>query len=271
MLFDNRRQALHRALAGALAGVAAHLLLGCLLGAPFPFVSPGFPGIVFPNCNFCFTPEWLGVLVSFALFALFGAEIGIATLPFAGTGQALVKRTMIHFLAMAATLALWVGLNAGPEGMPLVLVLLAVFYVLIWLGRWIGWYLEVAAIREKLGLAPGPSPLKWRETLPYLAFALLLCLGVPVVLSVFDAVDVPVLRALYFPYLVLPVGSFVSALSLWKRQGICPLYPVGCALFTLAAVVLVYNSSALFFCGVAFGSALAGGLLGLLLRRRKAV
>lgn len=271
MLFDNRRQALHRALAGALAGVAAHLLLGCLLGAPFPFVSPGFPGIVFPNCNFRFTPEWLGVLVSFALFALFGAEIGIATLPFAGTGRALVKRTVVHFLAMAATLALWVGLNAGPEGIPLVLVLLAVFYVLIWLGRWIGWYLEVAAIREKLGLAPGPSPLKWRETLPYLAFALLLCLGVPVVLSVFDAVDVPVLRALYFPYLVLPVGSFVSALSLWKRQGFCPLYPVGCALFTLAAVFLVYNSSALFFCGVAFGSALAGGLLGLLLRRRKAV
>lgn len=265
MLFDNRTQALRRALAGGLVGVAAHLLLGYLLGS-IPLFGPArFTGFVFPNCNFRFQPEWLGVLVSFALFALFGAELGIATLPFAGTGQALVKRTLAHFLTMAATVALWVGLNAGSERVLLPLVLLAVFYALIWLGRWVGWYAEVAAIREKLGLSPGPSPLKWKETLPYAPFALLLCLLLPAGLSFFDAPDVPVLTGLIYLYLLLPVGSFCSGLSLARRQGFCPLYPLLCALCFLAAVPLVYNHSALPFCAVTFCAAGLGELTGWLL------
>ena len=265
MLFDNRTQALRRALAGGLVGVAAHLLLGYLLGS-IPLFGPArFTGFVFPNCNFRFQPEWLGVLVSFALFALFGAELGIATLPFAGTGQALVKRTLAHFLTMAATVALWVGLNAGAERVLLPLVLLAVFYALIWLGRWVGWYAEVAAIREKLGLSPGPSPLKWKETLPYVPFALLLCLLLPAGLSFFDAPDVPVLTGLIYLYLLLPVGSFCSGLSLARRQGICPLYPLLCALCFLPAVPLVYNHSALPFCAVTLCAAGLGELTGWLL------
>lgn len=265
MLFDNRPQALRRALAGGLVGVAAHLLLGYLLGS-IPLFGPAhFTGFVFPNCNFRFQPEWLGVLVSFALFALFGAELGIATLPFAGTGQALVKRTLAHFLTMAATVALWVGLNAGVERVLLPLVLLAVFYALIWLGRWVGWYAEVAAIREKLGLSPGPSPLKWKETLPYAPFALLLCLLLPAGLSFFDAPDVPVLTGLIYLYLLLPVGSFCSGLSLARRQGFCPLYPLLCALCFLAAVPLVYNASALPFCAVTLCAAGLGELTGWLL------
>ena len=269
MLFDNRPQALRRALAGGLVGVAAHLLLGYLLGS-IPLFGPArFTGFVFPNCNFRFQPEWLGVLVSFALFALFGAELGIATLPFAGTGQALVKRTLAHFLTMAATVALWVGLNAGAERVLLPLVLLAVFYALIWLGRWVGWYAEVAAIREKLGLSPGPSPLKWKETLPYVPFALLLCLLLPAGLSFFDAPDVPVLTGLIYLYLLLPVGSFCSGLSLARRQGFCPLYPLLCALCFLVAVGLVYNASALPFCAVTLCAALLGELTGLLLGQRR--
>lgn len=265
MLFDNRTQALRRALAGGLVGVAAHLLLGYLLGS-IPLFGPArFTGFVFPNCNFRFQPEWLGVLVSFALFALFGAELGIATLPFAGTGQALVKRTLAHFLTMAATVALWVSLNAGVERVLLPLVLLAVFYALIWLGRWVGWYAEVAAIREKLGLSPGPSPLKWKETLPYAPFALLLCLLLPAGLSFFDAPDVPVLTGLIYLYLLLPVGSFCSGLSLARRQGFCPLYPLLCALCFLAAVPLVYNVSALPFCAVTLCAAGLGELTGWLL------
>ena len=265
MLFDNRTQALRRTLAGGLVGVAAHLLLGYLLGS-IPLFGPArFTGFVFPNCNFRFQPEWLGVLVSFALFALFGAELGIATLPFAGTGQALVKRTLAHFLTMAATVALWVGLNAGAERVVLPLVLLAVFYALIWLGRWVGWYAEVAAIREKLGLSPGPSPLKWKETLPYAPFALLLSLLLPAGLSFFDAPDVPVLTGLIYLYLLLPVGSFCSGLSLARRQGFCPLYPLLCALCFLAAVPLVYNASALPFCAVTLCAAGLGELTGWLL------
>ena len=267
MLFDNRPQALYRALAGGLAGVAAHLLLGYLLGS-IPLFGPArFTGFVFPNCNFRFQPEWLGVLVSFVLFALFGAEIGIATLPFAGTGRALVKRTLVHFLATAATAALWVDPNAGAEGVALLLALLAVFYALIWLGRWVGWYAEVAAIRERLGLSPGPSPLKWKETLPYAPFALLLCFLLPAGLSFFDAPDVPVLTGLIYLYLFLPVGSFCSGLSLARRQGFCPLYPPLCALCFLAAVPLVYNHTALPFCIVSLCAALLGELTGCLLGR----
>ena len=33
--------------------------------------------------------------------------------------------------------------------------LLALFYALIWLGRWVGWYVEVSQLRQLLGLEPG--------------------------------------------------------------------------------------------------------------------
>lgn len=268
MFFPDKKQALCRALAGALAGVAAHLLLGYLLGSVFPFVSPRFAGFVFPNCSSLCQPEWLGVLLSFALFALIGAETGVATLPFADDGPALVRRTLLHFAAMAATLSLWVLLNFQAAHIPFFLLLLALIYLLVWLGRWVGWYAEAAAIREKLGLSPGPSPLKWKETLPYAPFALLLCLLLPAGLSRFDAPDVPVLTGLVYLYLLLPVGSFCSGLSLARRQGFCPLYPLLCALCLLAAVGLVYNASALPFCAVALCAALLGELVGWLLGRR---
>ena len=52
-----------------------------------------------------------------------------------------------------------------------------------------GWYAEVAELRQKLGLAPGPSFLKWKETLPHMAFALLLCLVVPLALRLCSNMD----------------------------------------------------------------------------------
>ena len=266
MLFDNKKQVLHRALAGALLGLAAHALMGRLAG-DFPIAGPDqFTGYGFLDCGFPDELEGWGVALSFALFALLGAEVGIATLPFAGEGRALVLRTLTHFALTAATMALWAGLTFDPAGAALLVFLLAVVYVLVWLGRWVGWYAEVSAIREKLGLAPGPTPLKWRETLPYLPFALALCLGLPALLGLFDAPDVPVLRGLLFPWLLLPVGCFFSGLSLGRRKGFCPLYPLVCALAALAAVFLVYNSSALPYCAVALGCSLAGNLAGVALR-----
>ena len=118
----------------------------------------------------------MGIALSFALYALFGAEVGVATLPFAGDGSALVGRTLAHFALTAATVGLWVGLNFGVRETAAFLVPLALVYLLVWLGRWVGWYAEVSAIRERLGLAPGPSLFHWRETLPYVPFAALLCL-----------------------------------------------------------------------------------------------
>lgn len=268
---NTKKQWLVRALVGALAGVAAHVLLGYILGS-FSILGPShFRGFVFPYCGFPYEIEWLGILLSFAFFALFGAEVGIASLPFADSGRELVAHSLLHYAVTAVTVGLWAGLNCGWSlyVMAEFLVPLTLVYLIVWLGRWVGWYAEVAAIREKLGLAPGPSPLRWRETLPYLVFALLLCGLLPAVLRVFDAPDVPVLVGLLLPYLLLPVGGFMSGLSLGRRHGFCPLYPLACGLFYLPAVFLLMNSSALFHCFMVAVPALAGNLAGAARRNLK--
>lgn len=79
-------------------------------------------------------------------------------------------------------------------------------------------------------------------------------------------------RGLLYPYLLLPVGAFCSALSLGKRQGFCPLYPVACAgfLFCFALLArLVSNVADTDMLPIAFLAALAGGLTGAALRRRR--
>lgn len=270
--FDDKRQALLRALTGGLLGMCAFLLFGWISQPGFLFGAP--PSFAFTFCYNHNVPEALGALLGFLLWFLFGAEAGIATLPFADEGRALLLRSLCHFVIMALTLWAWVCLNFAPEPLSsLALTFLLPFtliYILVWLGRWVGWYAEVAQIREKLGLSPGPSPLKWRETLPHLGYALLLCLAVPLVLRLCDAPDVPVLTGLLYPYLLLPIGSFSAGLSLGKRQGLCPLYPVGCALFALMTVFLLFNSSALFHCAMAGLSALLGNLLGAARHRKTA-
>ena len=264
MLFDDKRRALRRALAGALLGMAGGGLAAWAAGSLIAG-SPSALALAFLNCGFPRGLEGVGIALSFALYALFGAEVGVATLPFAGDGSALVGRTLAHFALTAATVGLWVGLNFGVRETAAFLVPLALVYLLVWLGRWVGWYAEVSAIRERLGLAPGPSLFHWRETLPYVPFAALLCLLLPFVLRLCDAGDVPVLSGLLYPYLLLPVGAFCSALSLGKRQGFCPLYPVACAgfLFCFALLArLVSNVADTDMLPIAFLAALAGGLTG---------
>ena len=197
-----KKQWLPRGAAGGLAGLAAHVLLGYLLGC-FSLIGPAeFTGFRFPDCGFPRGIEWAGVLFSFVLFALLGAEVGIATIPFADSGRELVARSLIHYAATAATVCLWAGLNvcSTPADYLAFLAPLTLVYAIVWLGRWVGWYGEVAAIRAKLGLAPGPSPLHWRESLPYVGFAVLLCLG--------------------------------------RRHGFCPIYPAACVGFILLFIPL---------------------------------
>ncbi len=269
---DTKRQWLIRALAGALAGIAAHVLLGYALGC-FSLIGPAhFRGFVFPYCGFPYEIEWAGTALSFALFALLGAEAGIATLPFADSGRELVVRSLIHYAATAATVSLWAGLNicSTPADYLAVLVPLTLVYVLVWLGRWVGWFAEAAAIREKLGLAPGPSLFHWRESLPYVGFALLLCLVLPTALRLLDA-PTPVLSVLY-AFLLLPVGGFMSGLSLGRRHGFCPLYPVACLLFTLAFILtarLYTNMADGALIPIALISVLAGNLAGAARHRMK--
>lgn len=205
------------------------------------------------------------------LCAALGAAAGAATLPFADDGKSLLFRSGAHFAATAALFALLL-LQFEVEPVELLAweCILALFYAVVWLGRWIGWYVEVMQLRALLGLAPGPSPLKWRETLPYLPLVLLLCDVLPPVLNWIDhaaVADVPVLSGLLLPYLMLPVAGFCSGLSLGKRQGVCPLYPVACFVCYLPMVYLVYNYTALFHCFMIAVPALAGNMLGWAYRR----
>lgn len=235
--------------------------------------SPGMPGMVTAAMAEAFGSAPLAALVQSLLGGLFGAVVAAATLPFADDGKELVLRSLTHFAATAGSfsLLLWVCRWVDhPRYVVLWVCLLAVLYFLIWLGRWIGWYVEVTQLRVLLGLDPGPSPLKWRETLPYLPFALLVCVLLPLVLRWVDRtvmIDVPVLSGLLLPYLLLPAAGFCSGVSLGKRQGLCLLYPAVCFLCYLPMVFLLFNGSALFHCFMVAVPALMGNLLGWLYRR----
>lgn len=239
--WSEKTQALLRAFTGGVLGMAGYLLLAWL-------TQPGslFGVSLSLDFTFCYNsqvPEALGAALGLLLWFLFGAEIGIATLPFAHEGWALLLRSCAHLGAMALTLWAWVTLNFPYESLSsralTFLLPFALTYFLIWLGRWVGWYAEVGQIRERLGLSPKPSFWKWRETLPHMGFAFLLCLVLPLILRLCDAPDVPILTALLYTWLLLPLGSFFSALSLGRRQGVCPLYPLACAGFSALFVLLL--------------------------------
>lgn len=215
--------------------------------------------------------DWVGLhwaaAVTFTLFFGLGAAAGVATLPFADSGRELVGQSLLHF---TVTAGLWSAVLGGcfgirePMSWLLGLGLLAVLYFLVWLGRWVGWYTEVASIREKLGLAPGPSLFHWKESLPYVGFAFLLCLILPTALRLLDARDVPVLSAVYGA-LLLPVGGGISGLSLGRRHGLCLLYPVTCVLFVLVFILtakLYTNMADEILAPIALVSVLAGNLVG---------
>lgn len=204
-----------------------------------------------------------------------GAMAGLATQPFADSGRALLLHSVGHFLCTAAFFALLVvELNMAKDvrGVLFWESLLLLLYLLIWLGRWTGWYLEVAQLRELLGLDPGPTPFKWRETLPYLPFVLVLCDLLPGALRGIEHMvqaDVPALSGLILPFLLLPVVSFCVGLSLGKRQGVCPLFPIACFVCYLPMVYLLFNHTALFHCFMTAVPALAGNLLGGLRQRSR--
>lgn len=279
MLPDDKKQALFRALAGGMLGLACWLLLSWLTQPGWLF--GGDMGFDFTFYYGNLLPEVLGGAVSGVLWFCFGAEAGVATLPFADGGRALLLRSLLHFAVMMLTVGLWAFLNFFNRDYPLAfwggdlwsfLLPFTLVYVLVWLGRWVGWYAEAEQIREKLGLTAGPSFLKWRETLPYAVFAGGLCLALPLILRLCDAADVPVLSGLFYPYLLLPIGGFCSAFSLGKRQGLCPLYPLACIGFILIFIPLArlcshMDDRPLIWTALVF--TLAGNAVGAAVRRQR--
>ena len=262
---DMKKAWIVRIILGGLTGMAVLVLIGYIVGSINLWGEASFRGFHFVDGTMerLLGSEALAVAVQFVLFFVFGALVGIATIPFAEEGRELLVRSALHFLAMEAVCCVGVLLNfAGTESPLPWMLALALLYALVWLGRLAAWWSELDAIRAKLGLAPVASPLRWRESLPSLGFALLLCLIVPLALHFFDAPDVPLLTAALWPYLLLPVGGFMGGLSLGKRHGLCPLYPGTCVLLTLAATLLLHNSSPWITGGIALAATLAGNLSG---------
>lgn len=261
-----------RILLGGCAALILFFLLAALAGT-FTAGSPLIP--VSAAARSYFGSRALALALQMAAVFALGGAVGVSTLPFADEGGSLVRRSLTHY-AVTGSLVLLAGwtLRLTPQGgWLLLLALYTTLYVLIWLGRWIGWYMEIVQIRQCLGLAPGPSLGKWRETLPYLPLLLLICDGLPLALRWVDLtfiVDVPVFSGVLLPFLILPVVGFCSGLSLGKRNGVCPLYPLAAAALYLPMVFLLYNSSALFHCFMVAVPALAGNLAGAVHRRRKA-
>lgn len=213
--------------------------------------------------------------VLLALCAALGATVGTAALPFARDGPALVVRSLAHFAltALEALLLLRLCFQVRrPDYLAGWLGILALLYLLVWLGRYVGWYWEVADLRRRLGLSPGPSPLKWRETLPYLPLLGLICVVAPLLARWVDGtfvVDVPVFSGLLFPFVVLPAAGFCSGFSLGRREGFCPLYPLAGALLYVPVALIAYNHTALFHSLLFALPALAGNAAGGAWRRVK--
>ena len=129
-VFDNKRQTLLRALLGGLLGMAGCLLLGWLS-------QPGslFGGRLTFDFTFSNVPEALGAVLCFLLWFLFGAEIGVATLPFADEGKSLLLRSLCHFGVMALTLWGWVMLNFPYEPWPGLILTYLLPFALVYAGK----------------------------------------------------------------------------------------------------------------------------------------
>ena len=99
--------------------------------------------------------------------------------------------------------------------------------------------------------------------------AALLGIALPLLARLCDAPDVPVFSGLLYPFLLLPMGSFLAGMALGRHRGFCPLFPLACALCYLPMVFLLFNATALFHLLLTAVPALLGNGLAALLRRKR--
>ena len=271
-----RREIIHelarRAAVGFPRGVALVYLI-FLLGGLFAFPASG-SGVSVVTA--AMAERWgnpvTAALVQFCWSGLLGAVLETAELPFR-----LERRTAlwsgVHFLLTAAVFSLagwqcrWFPYR---ETWLCLLGLLLLCYLLMWAVRYVGWQQDVRAIRKGVGLPEEPERPAWQKALPYAFLAAGVDLLLAWLLRLVDSRDVPVLTGIFYPFLILPLFCFFSGLSLAKRcRRLWLVYPVLCGVLTLPCVFLLYNSSALFQVWVAAIAALVGGLLGVLLRKKR--
>lgn len=197
--------------------------------------------------------------------------MGVATLPFEGEGRSVLLRSGLHFLVTAGSSGPYCGCALVWRGDTSPVAGSAGGHLPGGLAGQVGGVVRRgAAAPLRPGAGSRPIPLRWRESLPYLPVLLLVNAVLPAVLALLDAPDVPVLRALLIPCLLLPLGGFFPALSLGKRQGVCLLYPAASLLIFLPASLWVYGGQRIpLFWGIALACPLAGNLVGAAWRRRK--
>lgn len=266
-----RRELLRRAREGFPWGAALVYLvfvLGNAVSIPAP--SGGALLVVSEAMAEAYGSPVTAALAQFFWSGLLGAALSTMEVPFL-----LERRTLlwsgVHFLGTAAVFSLagwrcrWFPIR---ESWLCLLGLLLLCYVLKWSVRFLEWQADVWAIRKSSGLEAAEPP--WKTMAPYLLLAAAVELLLPPALMLVDARDFPVLTGVFYPFLVLPLFCFFNACPLGTRL---PrwwlLYPPFCMALTLPCVALVYNSTALFHLWMTGVPALAGGLLGTVLRRLK--
>lgn len=258
---ENDTRQRFRLLAGALAGGCPILLLCAAINRRAG--SAATPLIPWPP---------LGVAAAILISLAIGASIGLSTLPFAGTGRELLKRSAFHFLLtgfLVVALGRVCGWYEEPLGGVFLFGLYAFFYLLIWLTRYAGWRRELSQIRSRLGLAAPPSPLRLRDSLPYLLVLGGIFLALRPLAEVADDPTVPLLRAMFLPWLCYPVTALVVGFMSGLRVGLCPLIPF-VAFVTFLPALLFSHVPYDWPMGLAYaGLALLGNLSGAAIRRAR--
>ena len=264
-----RRELLRRAKQGFPWGVVLVYLVFVLGNA---FTIPGPEGgrllVVSQAMAEAYGSPVTAALLQLLWSGLLGAALGTAGVPFLLERGTLLW-SGLHFLGTAAVFSLagwqcrWFPIR---ESWLCLLGLLALCYALLWAVRYLGWRQDLLALRRAAGLA------ETRETtMPkFMLLAAAVELALPWGLRAVDAADFPVLTGMFYPFFILPLFCFFSACSLAARLRRWWLaYPLFCGALTLPCVFLLYNYTALFQAWTAGIAALAGGVLGTVLRKLK--
>lgn len=218
------------------------------------------------------SPGLAGALVGALAFAL-GAAVGVSTLPFDDHGSAMARRSLLHFLitgglflALGRVCFWYKELIGGVFLLGIYLFL----YLVVWLVRWLGWRSELSRLRAALNLPePACSPLKWRESLPYLALLTALFLLLRPLAGALDAGDVPVLRALVLPWLAYPFAALTVGWAAGRTLGFAPLAPLT-AFFAFVPNLLYSTVPYDWWLGLVYAAlTLGANLLGRVRRRQK--
>ncbi|MBQ8852272.1 MAG: DUF3021 domain-containing protein [Oscillibacter sp.] len=257
-----KRELMKRLAFGALCGLAAM--------AP---VTVLFPYSESSNLTaLCGTVQLAG-LARLVAGSLWGAAVGAGTLFWQRERGSFLTNSLWNYLLTCAAFVLWgwICLGLRPGALPLVLWgVFTALYVIGWVVRWLTCHRDVDRIRAGLGLPETPpSPLRWRESLPYAVLLAALFLALRPIVSCFDGVDVPLLTALVLPWLAYPFAAAVTGFGAGVRHGVCPLVPEAAVLAILPNLLYTDVPYSWPMAAVYGLLALAGNLLGAVVRRKK--